>query len=278
MTDGAWFGPLGGLRRIEGVTELATARRRKWVEHEGINGEVYRLKYGRAWRTWACSIDLLEPPELARLLNLADKQDEPYWLVPEDALIANVMTPEGSRFQDWTTYSNANLYAGGWVPCESGEGDYSVNPDYTGAEWRYESRPIPVPPGVTDKVTVSIHLRAASGDNPAGFRVRWVNGYGQGLPLGPTSSEVTVSATAGTLPRAVLTTTVEPGAAALVIQFRRASAVANPAVTWTDEVQPWAEGKAAERVWMEDPEDAVLLAVTGEHYHTTAFRFVEVAG
>src|SRR5690606_13435704 len=116
------------------------------------------------------------------------------------------------------------------------------------------------------------------------MRVQWVDGYGSPVVGSNPSSAVSTTVDSGPCPR--LSMLADPmqasplpaaGAAGLVIQTRRFAVMTQPAVTWTTAPQPWAEGKAAERVWLRDVENSAVQAVEGEHYHTAGWRFVEVA-
>lgn len=271
----AFAGPLGGLRELTALSALDVTPIRKTIDHEPIGGGLRRIKYPTRRRIWTARKGVIPVTDLARLKVLADVQDEAWWFIPDDAPGANVMTPDGSILRDWTTTDGAKLFRGGAIATEDGLAVTSVYPDYTGDDWRYSSRPIPIHPDGRD-VTIGVYMVATVGGSAAQARAVWVDGYGTQVFGSSTPTIGSTTVDAAPLPRVAGTLTPAAGAHAVVIQTRRAAVMANASVTWTDHARPWAEGKTAERAWLEDPADG-LHVTHPVQLHTVAFQVVEEA-
>lgn len=255
MRAGYFFGPFGGLVGLPDV--------RPGVDTDGLSPEVQEKRdiVGRrvllvkleAARQWPVQAPNLYPDEasVVKMLARPGQTHRGWWLTPK-AIVQNVLTPKGSTFEDWTTLSGATLPAGGYVETVDGLAVHSVNPDYDGDEWRYQSRPVPISP-YGGPVTVSMYGRAYIGKT-AEVRVKWViDESGSEIPGGgSTSVAASTTVDSGTLPRLVLTLNPPGGAHGLMIQTRRFAVMANPAVTWTADAGPWSYGEGCDRAFIHD--------------------------
>lgn len=275
-----YIGPLGGMVNVGCLSELSVDAQQKIVERTDINGGPSEQRFGRPWRTWSCAVGVLRPEQIGRLRVLQASQDASWWFVPCDAATGNVLPPSAVDFTGWVvTGTGRNLYTGGIVDlADGGLAVRSALPDYTGTDWAYSSPLFPLNPD-GGPFTASIYARAGVGLTAA-MRVKYYDGAGNPILTGPVSASATTTTSSGPLERLVVTETpsgLAAGAHAGRIQFRGAAVVANPAVTFTDTVQDWTDGRGAEHVSLRAPGERLLSTVPDHQLTSATFTVRELA-
>lgn len=244
-------------------------------------GRLVRVRRNRAPRTWQVTIPGAHVDEVKHLRTLLTATLGPYVWVDPHAQVTNVLTPEQSVLK---STSPAIALAGGWPIAGSGGTDFAtvarVNPAAAGgSQGVVRIGPAPVPPSWANrKVTVSAYL-GTSRTAGAYLLLRWLSATGTEV-RSPVLSEYGNFVTGmDGLRRSVATGTPPPGAATCQIDVFHAEVIAQPAVTWTDDVVEWDVGNGAQRVHIFGTKRSTEHAVPTDRSlrrHDLSFTVMEV--
>lgn len=206
-------------------------------------------------RVWDISVGQLTTPEqVGTLMEFASGAwgPGPFWFIPGGAAVVNLLTPDDvlrpaptgtsepggpMRLEDgtWAATSRASINGGGIL-------------------WRnqgIQSDP-PVLPGVP--VTVSAYVEGQG----AFVLLQWFDD--NAAYMGEVSSSSVTSAVGV---RQSVTATTPAGAAYVRVSARNALRAARPAVTWTDEMTQWGEGRGCAKAVISQTSRDLVRAIPG---------------
>ena len=156
----------------------------------------------------------------------------PWRFVSADAPTANLLTPQAASCAPESGWRVSNAADGplltpdGWAP-------RSIRNDTPSEVLWFGEEYVPVLSGTP--VTVSAYLRGAG----AAVRIYWYDTAGATIATATSS----VTATAGTVVRSWITATPPAAAVSLRVRAINAAQGTRPAVTWGDDLYPWADGR-----------------------------------
>lgn len=240
--DGAWYGPFDNLipiPNVKGGLDRSGSRQTLWTER--ADGSPQAMILPAKPRSWTFSSEGLRPDEAAMIRHAADGLlgiGAMWWLSPA-ATQHNVLTPAMCEGRGWggthTVFAGAHTTdagAPGWAPRTVGATTAAT----------LEIPVVPVRPGRPTALSVF-----ATG---AGARIsaRWVNAAGavvSTVQAGAASSSAALTRLGGVL---------TPPATARGVRIVLTGGVlyANPAVSWSSKVRPYAPGEGCDRAWLYD--------------------------
>lgn len=264
-----FLGPVGSLVPVKCASTLTSSGGREVSFTRTLGKQKAFLGQVRA-REWNVDIGLAEPGELSGLRWLAEYSSGPLVWYSPDAVVGNILPPDVAAFVPRTH----NGLDGALVEADPGVHVKSVFPDGANSvSTPYSSGtsldPIPIVPGMP--VTISVWLRGSTASRGQVIAVVWRDI--QGVNLG--TDNPTVGESTGTLVRRSLTLIPPPGAAQITLQFF-AEQIAGPAVTLTDRLMSYSDGRGAKRVVAHGLTDAVLRAYEDHQYQSLSFTVSEV--
>ncbi len=260
----AWLGPVGGL--IEFVHyqgAVKTKHDREVTLQTTIGGGRFALTAPATnLRSWAVSTEGIDSSQWAAFdaLRSGAYGDRNYFLSPL-AQVTNLITPAKSMpgMGGETAGVNGDALAGGLMFTPEG---IRVPSMISGGGAAYLRVDVPVRPGT--QVTGSVYVAGS------GVQVRswWVDAALKHVSV---SSWPVVTSTE--LTRAANTTTVPEDAHAVYITVTGATAIAAPAVTWTDTARPWTVGRGCDNAIISDVSESEVLAGRWNNQQAADFDF-----
>ncbi|MDY6054339.1 hypothetical protein [Micrococcus sp.] len=262
---GAWIGDVGGLVEVRCASDVAMSRPDQWVTTEALDGTVAAQLLPRRRRSWQVGIGTARPEQLGTLAMVPARTGAGLWFYDELALVSNMLTPEASLTEP------GQFSAGSVQGPEAGVFDGAdghrplsrvVHTSPTAA--------VIAPVGVTHPV-LGVVTCAVPQDRPVTVSVYltpWEGRAGvlrvEELDMRGTVIATWGSQTAGATALQRVHRTIRTGmtTVALRVSVREALAWASPAVTMTDTLMPWAEGRGARQVVIHRPSDQVQRAAT----------------
>lgn len=281
-----WFGNLGALHDITCPAKQSRTG--------GINHTTWELAAGGrhaqvnvARRAWALDTTGAVTPEALAALEAhfyGAFGPGPFHFVPPDAVATNLVTPWDSLMGSSAPLAFANPANSAWYAGAGG----ATMPDGTivpgslqriavppsPQRIRLTDKPIPCPPG-GGKMTISGWIAGTPG-NAAHFLPGWADSNGTVVAYGTSTPGVT-----STVPQRV-SVTVDTGNYPGLHLYGESYAIlmAGIAVTWTDEVYPFAVGRGCASAVVEPASLDTVLAVAGTkgwgRYDTSSYQVTEI--
>lgn len=266
---------LGTLGRIVGIkcpSSQSVEPASRYVFEPTLEGKIKGQARPVGRRTWNLELSsATSPSEHSALSAFANGEwgIGPFIFVPVDAPHTNLLTPQASSCAE-TTFATAkpggpvNLGADGWA----GASLTTPTADPNGMYFGNSTELIPVLPG--QPVTGSAWVQGAG----ARVRLNWYDMNGNYLSSFVASSNTATS----TMARIHVIGTPPAGAAAcrLLIVGPAGMRAARPAVTWSNGLQPWADGQGCKKAVVSAFSRDQVLAVVGSTYSNVSFTVTEV--
>lgn len=218
-------------------------------------------------RTWSLQTsDATTPAQVAALMQFAQGAwgPGPFVFVPADAPYTNMLTPEIASCAPGTALY-AYTQSGGPMQTPDGFAARSLINTSPSQLLAFGRTLTPASPG--QSVTASAYVAGA------GARVRiYFYDAGGGSITSATSSVVSD----GAVIRSHITRVAPPGTASVRVLAIDTVQACNPAITWTDDLQPWADGQGCENAVVQAASRDLVQAVPGATYSRMTFTVSEV--
>lgn len=276
-----YIGTIGQLIPVGCPNEEASTTEVRQATRELPSGSLVAFESPKARRVWDISTAAMSPAELVGWQMIARRVPvkPPYFWLSTYATTTNVLPPDASLCAtDSISWSGTSTSAPLALP--DGTVAYSsavvLTPDasfglpYNRSKNSYDR--VPVVPGV--KVTASAYC-ASSFEAPVTQRFMTVQFFTAAgtllradradIPAGATVTRVAVE---GVLPPA--------GAAYCTLFFQNASQVANPAVSFTEKVQPWGIGDGCVSATVSGFSQSLLSAHSGRTLLSPSIKVIEL--
>lgn len=263
-----YIGSLGRLVKLPYVGSQQVQSEERYNFSSTLEGKRKAQVKHKGPRTWALSADHFRPNEHSLLSQFANGAwgNGPFVFVSADAPVSNMLTPGVASCGPEAAYgahvtSVGELYIGNGVyaPRSLLSADPG-SPMYFG--------------GVRTPVIAGVPVTGSAWVNGAGARVAmfWYNASGSFI----TSNSSTVTASSGTVVRSYVSALPPVGAVSCVVGGLDTVKAAQPAITWTDSVQPWGDGQGCEKAVVHGVSRDQVLAVAGHTYSNVGFTVSEV--
>lgn len=233
-----YIGTLGRLVELPYVTASSITPAERYTFTETLEGRVKAQVRTVGRRVWSLSASRYLAQAQGALMSFINGEwgNGPFVWVSSDAPVTNMLTPEVARCGPQAVFSSTVSRSG---PMALDDGQWSgsslTTSDPTGTLWVGASKaPTPVIPGVP--VTASAYVVGGG----AKVRLHWYRADGTLLPGTATSIG---SGVAGSPRRLHVTATPPVGTVSCTMSTTRAPQIARPAVTWTDTLFDWADGR-----------------------------------
>lgn len=220
-------------------------------------------------RTWSLQTsDATTPEQVAALeqFSIGAWGPGPFVFVSADAPSSNLLTPEVSTCGPAAKIASVISLAG---PHYLGNGEYAarslLNTDPSVILYFGSTR---VPLVDRRMVTASAWVSGAG----AAVRVFWYDAAGAGLG----SSTSSILATSTTTVRSWVSAVPPVGAAACLVGAVSAGRGAQPAITWSDELLPWADGQGCAKAVVHGTSRGLVLAGPNRTYSNLSYTVSEV--
>ena len=269
---GALLGPIGGLERVASPVLEPVEEGQRFVTATALSGRRTAQRLPRQKRVWPCAESTIRPEDAAILEWLAagggyDQSDGYVWY-SSYSLVTNMLTPAEAFMED-----------GAWTGGYPGGGGNADDARYLASETGDEgsvfelSRPFPVP--ASSPVAVSAYVSTHPAQTA---RLEVTELDPEGATVGtPHMSTIPANTHAY---RAAVTLTTSVRTVSLRIRVVGALMVTMPAVTLTQEVQPWASGRGCAHAIVamtgEDPQLAVETPTNWGRRHARTFTITEL--
>lgn len=273
-----YIGTLGRMIGIKCPASQQVTNADRYSFETTLEGRVKAQARPIGRRVWALGhSDATTPADTAILQDFANGAwgIGPFLFISAEAPVTNLLTPavaEGRESQPTpsnvlATNPEYAVIAGG--PVQLGDSDWApasltVNPTY--GVITFNLGIIPALEGVT--VTGSVWVKGAG----ASVRLYWYNANG-------TYMQVTPAAGGGAgdkFTRLSVSARPPAGAAGVRVGVTQAVAATRPALTWTEKLQPWANGRGCEKAVVHDASNTLTLAALGQVYESSSFTVTEV--
>jgi len=254
-----FIGKLGRLVELPYVGSLSVEPEERYSFRTTLEGRIKAQVRPVGRRSWSLSVKHYRPQEQGTLMSFSNGEwgPGPFVFVSTDAPVTNMLSPDAASCAPGAYVAGSgsalseagplNLGADGWAGRS-----YSNNGAGT---IFFGSEKVPVLPG--QKVTASAYLLGAG----AIARIAWYDAADGSL--GSTSS--TIAATAGTVARSWVTATPPAGAVSAYVCAVNATAMARPALTWTDTLFPWADGQGCPKAVLFGASRSVVKAINNPY-------------
>lgn len=263
-----YLGTLGRMVKLPYVTSQQVDTEERYSLQTTLEGRRKAQVKPVGRRTWALSADHFRPNEHSLLSQFANGAwgNGPFVFVSADAPVSNMLTPEVSMCGPEAAFgtqvsSVGELYIGNGVyaPRSLLNADPG-SPMYFG--------------GVRTPVVAGVRVTGSAWVNGAGARVAvfWYDESGSFI----TSNSSTVTASSGTVVRSYVSALPPVGAVSCVVGGLDTVKAAQPAITWTDSVQPWGDGQGCTKAVVHGVGRDQVLAVAGHTYSNVGFTVSEV--
>lgn len=263
-----YIGSLGRMVKLPYVGSQQVQAEERYNFTSTLEGKRKAQVRAKGPRTWALSANHFRPNEHSLLTQFADGVwgHGPFVFVSADAPHTNLLTPAAASCDPTLISAPASISNGGPVEFEpgiwSGRSYFNTSPTLSVA---FRGK-VPILPGV--KITGSAYVRGA------GIRLYVSFWDSAGVNLGAYGSAGTGTASAWT--RLLVTRTPPANAVHAEIYATGAGRSVAPALTWTDNVQPWSDGQGCEKAVVTGMSRDQVLAVVGHTYSNVSFTVQEV--
>ncbi len=263
-----YLGSLGRMIKLPYVGSQQLQQEERYNFSSTLEGKRKAQVKPKGPRTWALSADHFRPNEHSLLSQFANGVwgAGPFVFVPADAPVSNMLTPEVSTCGPEAAYgtqvsSVGEMYIGNdvYAPRSLLNADPGTLMYFGGIRTPIVDR---------RKVTASAWVKGAN----ARVGVYFYNEAGAFI----SGSISATSATATTTVRSAVTATPPVGAVSCIVAGVDCVAGAQPAITWTDSVQPWGDGQGCEKAVVHGVGRDQVLAVAGHTYSNVGFTVSEV--
>ena len=270
-----YLGQLGRLVELKCPASLQVTPEDRYSFQTTAEGKVrgqVRPSLGR--RVWSLGTsDATTPRDQGAIMAFANGEwgPGPFVFVPADAPVMNMLSPEAASCAPGAFTAGSGTAVGEAGPLNLGTDGWagrSYSNNGAGTVF-FGAEKVPVLQG--GKVTVSAYVLGAG----AIARIAWYDAAGGSL--GSTSSAI--MATAGTVTRSWVTATPPAGAASAYACAVNATAMARPALTWTDTLLDWADGQGCPKAVLHAPSRSLVMASSdprGGRYSNLSFTVQEV--
>ena len=261
---GALLGPVGELWEIKCAAQLQESPASpRGVGMQMMSGLVRYQHAPAPRRVWDVGVGTATPEQAASLAHRVRRRGDvarPWWWFSEEAQTANMLTPGTSMLEDGhrvggtrvtpsaTLFSSSDGHRPLSVVADSGASTVTLATSTTAVS-------AAVPHGRT--FTASVYFTRPTGNADSSFRVQEIDQTGA-----VTTTHYAVCRTDDALTRLHITATTQVTTVALRLQAFKALAVADPCLTLTDRLLPFAVGLGASRVVVHDASHAVQRATT----------------
>lgn len=265
-----YLGVLGRLVELRGASAQAIPEDDPFSFERTLEGRVKAQVRPLERRRWSVGVDVARPDDVGALVAFASGEwgRDPFVWVAVDAPVTNLLTPAQSScdpstvFTSGVTVTGPLLTPGGWA------GRSFTNPT-PATPFYFGSQQAPVIPG--QAVTASAYLVGAG----AAVRVAWYDAAGAFI----SSTTGAGQGVAGSAVRCYVTATPPATAASALVIAVNASQGARPALTWTGQLFPWADGQGCPRAVIHGLSRQVVLALREPlygRYSDVSFKITEV--
>ena len=266
-----YMGPnLGAMVPVECLTDLSVTPSTGVAQATNLAGA--RRIYvdppeSPALRVWSGSIDITDPEAMATLVELESMRTS-LRMITDSAAVNNLFPPAAAIGPTGWLPSASTLTQGGPQSLQSPSRFTASSVAITSTTATVFSPLFPVIPGV--RVSGSIHVLAVPGESGR-VALDWMAadaGQGQGALSTPDSDSTTQTGpgapylTVGAIPPL--------GVYAARLRLTGVARFARPAVTWTDQVQPWRPGEGAECVHLSPLTQSVITAWSDGYSHSSS--------
>jgi len=268
-----YLGTLGRMVGIKCPSSQSVETAERYGFDQTLEGRVKAQAKPVGRRTWNLQLSQATTPQdhsaLSAFANGAWGAG-PFYFVPVDAPHTNLLSPAGASCMPGTAYP---VSSGGSV-LEGGPVDLGAD-GWAARSWANAGTVdfflgygefIPVLPG--QLITGSAWVQGAG----ASVRLRWYDSTGAYM----SSSSIGSTGSAAGFTRVSVTESAPVGSAACLLVAVGASRVTRPAVTWTAQVQPWADGQGCSKAVVSGFSRDQVLAVVGNTYSNVSFTVTEV--
>lgn len=280
---GAMYGPVGELRefRFSGAEKVSAPSR---VTRTTMLSGLVRAQYGpRSRRSWDVESEMLFSEDWAGLeafTLLPRDLSRPCWFLPQAALSSNMIPPEVSLLADGhrsggsvggpsaTLFTDPAGYQPVATATDTGSSTITIAPSSDGVT-------VAVPHNRT--FTASVYFTRPLGNQDSSFRVQEIDQTGAVV-----TTHYAVCRTDDALTRLHITATTQVTTVALRLLAFKSRAIADPCVTLTDRVLPYAVGRGCARATIErtgaslERATSYLHGRTGGRVESASFIIQEV--
>lgn len=264
-----YLGQLGRMVELKCPSTQQVATAEGYSFEETLEGRVKAQARPNQRRTWSLSTsDATTPSQQATLLGFVNGEwgRGPFVFVSADAPVTNILSPSAASCDP--SVMDATSTASGPVMVEGQWAGRSVKHS-SGTMLSLGSEPIPVLPGKF--LTFSAYVLGAGARVWAQFFSTSGNSVGS-VSTAPTGTPTVMSR--------VHLTTVAPANAAYCLLFGiDGTQFARPAVTWTDQLFPWAAGEGCPKAVLHGASKNLVLAsrdIRGGRYASLTYTVTEV--
>lgn len=276
-----YIGTLGQLIPVGCPSDEASTANVRQATRELPSGGLVAFEAPKARREWDISTNTMTPAELAGWQMIARRlpTKPPYFWLSTYATTTNALPPDASLCAtdsiSWSGMSTNTPLSlpDGTVAYSSAvvlTPDASLGLPYNRIKNAYDG--VPVVPGV--KVTASAYC-ASSFASPVTQRFMTVQFFtATGTLLRADRADIPAGAT---ITRVAIEGVLPPiGAAYCTLFFQNASQVANPAVTFTEKVQPWGIGDGCVSATVSGFSRSLLSAHSSRVYLSSSIKVIEL--
>jgi len=266
------IGTLGRLVKLPYVVSQSVTPEERYSFQTTLEGRRKAQARPVGRRTWALSTNHFRPEEHSLLSQFTSGAwgAGPFYFVPTDAPHTNLLSAAGSLCLPGSAYQ---VSTGGSV-LEGGPVDLGVD-GWAARSWVNAGSTdfflgygefIPVVPG--QQVTGSAYVLGSG----ASVRLRWYDSNGAYM----SSSSLGSTGTAAGFTRVFVTDSAPVGSAACLLVVAGASKATRPAVTWTSQLQPWADGQGCAKAVVSAFSRDQVKSVIDHTYSNVSFTVTEV--
>lgn len=267
-----YLGTLGRMVGIKCPSSQSVETAERYGFDQTLEGRVKAQAKPVGRRTWNLQLSQATTPQDHSALSAFANGvwgAGPFYFVSADAPHTNLLTPQASSCAE-TAFATAkpggpvNLGADGWA----GASLTTPTADANGMYFGNSTELIPVLPG--QPVTGSAWVQGAG----ARVRLNWCDINGDYMFQFVASSNTATS----TMSRLSVVGTPPPGAVScsLLAVGPAGMRATQPAVTWGNELQPWADGQGCKKAVVSAFSRDQVLAVPGNTYSNVSFTVSEV--
>lgn len=211
--------------------------------------------------------DATTPDQISALMSFAGGAwgPGPFWFVPADAPFTNLLTPAASSCDPTVMVMSSGATLLGSPPLLTPDGWAARSVWKSTTNGALLGEPVPVTPG--QKVTASAYAAGAAGYVSLVF----LNAAGSVVAQHNSAVVSTVISR-----RSVTVTAPALAISARVTVSASVTQVANPAITWTDAVQPFSDGQGCPKAVLHGASRDLVLTGAGRTYSNLSFAVTEV--
>lgn len=262
-----YLGSLGRMVELYTTPSAQTSAAERYTFKSTLEGRSKAQVRPIGRRSWTWNASYADPSEQAALVQFAQGAwgRGPFWFVPADAPRTNVLTPGAASCDplEVTMGSGAVLLGSPPLLTPDGWAARSIWKD-TG-NGAFIGAAVPVLPG--RKVTGSAYVSGSGGF----VRLLFLDVVG--AVVAQHDSAAAVSAVGR---RSVTATPPAAAVSARLTVTASVTSAGNPAITWTDTVQPFADGQGCEKAVVHGMSRDIVLSGPNGTYSNLGFTVTEV--